>query len=303
MEDLVSVVLPVRYVNYHWLRKSIESVLSQTYDNIELIIVNDESTLPIDDLIQEYGIKKYIKNPINKKLPYSLNRGFSLAEGKYVTWTSADNYMHPDMIKTLVDKLKSLPSDYGIVFSNSSVVDKDNKVYPRLTEEVKCYTDICSKSGDTFDKMTFNSCYWSTLGACFLYTKEIADKFKYNEDIHGAEDYDFWIRATKHFNAYFIEDKSLYYYRCHDASISSTVSGCFSVMRVNILQQEYVLNPDNCSLMMALKYYRKNVRNENYRKFLMLYNYIYKYLIKFATFFIPVKSWRKKMRNRYRTAR
>lgn len=295
MNDLVSVVLPVRYVNYEWLRQSIESVLNQSYPNIQLIVVNDEATLPIDDLIVEYGIKKYIKNPKNMKLPYSLNRGFEVAEGKYMTWTSADNYMHPDMIKKLVEKLQSLPKNYGIVFASSYVVDEQGVVNQRLYDENKSYMDLFKKAGDTYNCITNNSFYWSTAGACFLYTKEIKDKYKYNESIHGAEDYDFWIRASSEFKAYFLQNEMLYYYRTHGAAISSTVKYCYTKMRVDVLTKELQKNKKNKNLRNALSFYKDRYYNEKAKP-----NFkIKKRLIRLLSTFIFNKDKRKAFRKKH----
>src|SRR5262245_18314148 len=88
MTAKVSVVLPVRYVHEEWLKRSVSSVLDQDYSNLELIVVNDEATKEIDELILSFGIKKYVKNDRNRKLPYSLNRGFEVADGDYHSWTS-----------------------------------------------------------------------------------------------------------------------------------------------------------------------------------------------------------------------
>src|SRR3972149_1726608 len=95
MSKKVSIVLPVYYVNFEWLKRSIMSVLDQDYKELELIIVNDCATENIDDLIESFGIEKYVKNDSNRGLPNSLNRGFNLAEGEYGMWTSVDDFMLP----------------------------------------------------------------------------------------------------------------------------------------------------------------------------------------------------------------
>ncbi len=81
----MSVVLPVYFVNHKWLVHSISSVLDQDYRNLELIVVNDAATENIDDIVESCGIRKYVINPRNMKLPYPLNRSFELADGKYHT--------------------------------------------------------------------------------------------------------------------------------------------------------------------------------------------------------------------------
>ena len=95
MDKLVSIVLPT-FNGEEFLAQSIESVLKQSYKNLELIIVNDCSTDSTPRIIEEFAKKdsriKIIHNAINQKLPRSLNIGFNAASGEYWTWTSDDNY-------------------------------------------------------------------------------------------------------------------------------------------------------------------------------------------------------------------
>ena len=98
MNDLISIVLPV-YNGERFLRESIDSVLAQTYTNWELLIVDDCSTDNTAAIVHEYVQKdsrvQYYKNEKNLRLPRNLNRGFSLARGDYLTWTSDDNVFWP----------------------------------------------------------------------------------------------------------------------------------------------------------------------------------------------------------------
>lgn len=98
MDDLISIVLPI-YNGEKYMKQSIDSVINQTYANWELLIVDDGSTDNTAAIAREYAEKdnriKYYKNPQNMRLPKTLNRGFSLATGDYLTWTSDDNYYYP----------------------------------------------------------------------------------------------------------------------------------------------------------------------------------------------------------------
>ena len=89
----VSIVLPT-YNGSKFLSRSIESVQEQAETDWELIIVNDCSTDNTLDIAQKYAQQdkriSVITNEQNKKLPASLNVGFSRAKGKYLTWTSDD---------------------------------------------------------------------------------------------------------------------------------------------------------------------------------------------------------------------
>src|ERR1039457_1713066 len=92
--SLVSVVLPT-YNGSRYLDESIRSVVGQTYQNWELIIVDDASTDTTPQTIAEW-IKsdsriRSLRNDRNLKLSASLNKGFDISRGEFLTWTSDDN--------------------------------------------------------------------------------------------------------------------------------------------------------------------------------------------------------------------
>ena len=100
----VSIVLPT-YNGEKYIKESIESILSQTLTDWELIIVNDCSKDTTASIISEYASEddriKIITNEQNQKLPESLNIGFRQACGEYLTWTSDDNMYKPQALKTM----------------------------------------------------------------------------------------------------------------------------------------------------------------------------------------------------------
>jgi len=254
---MVSVVLPVRYVHREWLKQSISSVLEQDYTNLELIIVNDETTENIDDLVASFGIKKYVKNDRNRKLPYSLNRGFEVAEGTYHTWTSADNYMLPGMIKRLVKELEERKG-LSIVCGRSRTIDENGVTIDSSNADLRTANLACIDVNDAEIEPRFT--YYSSLGACFLYRKEVWEGLKgYDEKRHGSEDFDFWLRASHQFKIGRIpwSEEPLYVYRTHSSSMSSTVPYCFTRARVEILNREVRLHPQDPYIRKALDYYRQ----------------------------------------------
>lgn len=248
----ISVVLPVRHVNEPWLRASIESVLSQDYPDKELIVVNDEATQDIDALVASYGIRKYVKNDRNHKLPYSLNRGFEQADGEFHTWTSADNYMLPGMLTRLAAELRANAA-CGIAFGRAVVIDEAGRV---LQQESNVFGLAGCEAKEAIVPRRYT--YISTLGGCFLYRAGVwRDLGGYDERIHGAEDYDFWIRASRTFEIRHLPDceEPHYAYRVHGASMSSSVKGCYTRLRVGILARELARRPADGWAWRALAFY------------------------------------------------
>ena len=209
MQDkLVSIVLPV-YNGEKYLRQAIKSVLNQTYKNLELIIVNDNSTDSSLDIVKEFeridSRVKVISNPSNLKLPTSLNIGFKNANGEYYTWTSDDNYYKNNAIEEMVNYLES-NQDKVMVCSNFS------KIYDSNKEKELINLDVSPQS------MINGNC----IGACFLYRKIAADKIgEYNPEKFLVEDYDYWLRMMLFGDIGHINE-DLYTYRCHPESLTGT---------------------------------------------------------------------------------
>lgn len=221
-KGLVSVILPV-YNGAYVLAKSIDSVLNQSYKNIELIIVNDGST---DDSLE---IAKYfagrdnrikIIDQENKKLPTALSVGFRAARGEFLTWTSADNIMLPDCVKILVENLQRKP-ETAMVYGNMRLINKEGKIKRgHFWFEKPIFSgNVCfPKTAEAINTFANN-----TIGAAFMYRKSAAyilgDYSKYKTNL---EDYDYWMRMNSLLKIEHIdEEKPIYQYRIHNESLTA----------------------------------------------------------------------------------
>ncbi len=204
-KPLISIILPV-YNGEKYLSSAIESLLQQTYDNWELIIVNDNSTDSSQAIAEKYIAKdrriKLVINKVNKRLPASLNIGFNNAKGELFTWTSDDNLYYPNALEKMLDILNSkycdlVYADYRIINENSCHIADSQLKEPKYIPHCGC-------------------------GACFLYKRDIHYKLGgYREEMFLAEDYDFFLRASSKYKAYHLK-KNLYEYRSHDRSLTVT---------------------------------------------------------------------------------
>ena len=204
---LVSIVLPV-YNGERFLSESIDSIIAQTYQNWELIIIDDCSSDNTPAIAKEYADKdnriRYYRNETNLKLPKGLNRGFSLAKGNYFTWTSDDNRFLPNAIKVMLDTL--IMEQVDLVYASYDIIDENNKT---IGENI-----ALSDPKRAILK-------WNCVGACFLYTRKVYETIgEYNPDLFLVEDYEYWIRVISKFEAKEVVDK-LYEYRTHSENLSN----------------------------------------------------------------------------------
>ncbi|MGM9580174.1 MAG: glycosyltransferase [Anaerovibrio sp.] len=220
----VSIVLPV-YNGSRYLREAIESILAQTYSNIELIIVNDCSTDNTEAIVREYMAADnriiLINNVVNLKLPRSLNIGFSYAKGEYFTWTSDDNRYHNNAIEVMLDFLEK-NHGIGMVYADYYLIDSHGNF-------VKENTLLSSRN------LIFSNC----IGACFMYRKCVADYVgEYDAALFLAEDYDYWVRISINFEIYHLET-FLYDYRIHDGSLSHQKRDLIQVQTSRVLLKNF----------------------------------------------------------------
>lgn len=204
---LVSIILPT-YNSSRYLSSAVESCLSQTYQKIELIIVDDCSTDNSAEIAVRYrnidNRIKILSHQSNRGLPAALNTGFAAARGALYTWTSDDNLYNPDAVEKMV-RFLSERGDVDIVF---------------------CDYDVIGERGDYLKTVITGP--WEDLpigdyiGACFLYRREV-DKLAggYNEALFCVEDYAFWLSAYNAGCRFERLGECLYQYRQHESSLSS----------------------------------------------------------------------------------
>ncbi|HLP80889.1 MAG TPA: glycosyltransferase [Nitrosomonas sp.] len=203
----VTIILPT-YNGSRYLEKAVASCRFQTFRDWELIIVDDASTdaTPeiISRLLQEDGRIRTVRHEINRKLPAALNTGFSLAQGRYLTWTSDDNLYRPAALQVMVDFLER-NSGVDIVYTDYEVIDSSGAV-----RQIRTVSDRASLVSGNF------------VGPSFLYRKHVHELLEgYDESLFLAEDYDFWLRASVSFAMYPLH-QFLYQYRMHSDSLSIT---------------------------------------------------------------------------------
>lgn len=202
----VSIVLPT-YNGKKYIRESIESIISQTFNDWELIIVDDCSTDGTLQIAGEYAENdtriKIIHNEINKKLPTSLNIGFEYAKGNFLTWTSDDNCYLPKAIEKMYQYL--CEKNVQMVCADMDIID----AYGNKTGNAVPYDA---------DWMYCNNC----VGACFMYKKQVLEEIGgYDSEKFLIEDYDYWMRVLKQYGKIGHINETLYLYRYHEECLTA----------------------------------------------------------------------------------
>lgn len=202
----VSVVLPT-YNDVCFLPTAINSILAQTWVDYELIVVNDGSTDDTASLLEKYEADPRVKviHKQNERLPRALNTGFEAASGDYLTWTSSDNVLLPQMLERLAATLDARP-DVGLVYADWQVIDDAGQVVGMV---------------QTLD---YDQCLLrrvNYVNACFMYRRECQEAVGlYDPEYILMEDWEYWWRISQHFPLMRVPEV-LYQYRQHASSLTN----------------------------------------------------------------------------------
>ena len=206
MTPLISVYI-TNYNYGEYIKEAIDSVLSQSIKDFELIIIDDGSTDNSKSIIEEYAKMDNI-NIIyqqNKGLNVTNNIAARVAKGKYIMRLDADDYLHGEALETMSSKLES-DSDLGLVFPDYYYVDGDGFILGK--EERHDF----QKDVKLMDQPAHGACTMIRLD----FLKEIGG---YNEAYNCQDGYELWV---KFINNYAVSNvsKPLFYYRQHGSNLT-----------------------------------------------------------------------------------
>lgn len=204
---LISVVLPV-YNVAPYIKEAIDSILQQTFQNFEILVIDDCSTDATLDIVNQYNDDriKIITKEKNKGLIDSLNIGLKAAKGKYIARMDGDDLSD---LKRFEKQLHILENNLEIKVCGSwlQAFGKDDKIIKHKQHHEQILVNMmlhCSMS----------------LGAVML-DRAWAEGEYFNEEKKHVEDYDFWSRVIWKGKLYNIQEV-LYHYRIHETQVSTT---------------------------------------------------------------------------------
>lgn len=114
--NLLSIIIPV-YNTEEYLSRCLESLVNQSYKNLEIIIINDNSTDKSEEIIQSFTYDKRVQNirlNSNHGTGYSRNVGLQMARGKYITFVDSDDWVDLDLYHTMISQMKNDNSEIAI---------------------------------------------------------------------------------------------------------------------------------------------------------------------------------------------
>lgn len=236
MAPKISIIIPT-YNRAQLLEEAITSVVNQTQKDFEIIVADGSSTDNTKEVVISFGKKIKYYNEKHTGLPASgRNIGLKNASGKYIAFLDSDDIWLPTKLENQMNYLKSNPH-CGMVYSNTYVINekgnstgklllrnghaKEGRIFLSLLKENFIPTHTVMMKREVFEKIGY---------------------FNNDPSIKGAEDYEYWLRASLDFDIGFI-NKPLALYRVHTGSASyenNSAAGPRQNVLRNLIKDEFL---------------------------------------------------------------
>lgn len=230
----LSIIVPVYKVE-PYLPKCIDSILSQTFTDFELILIDDGSPDRCGEICEEYAAKDdriVVIHQANKGVSAARNAGLDIAKGKYIGFVDSDDWIEPEMYEQMLKEIQSRKTD--IVFCRYAYCEENGKTISYLKECKEAFVSSEDLLSSLFEKpLVTGGVVWNT-----LMCKKTVCEIRFVQELPMKEDVVFLFDAfSKCHNGYFLAGV---YYNFRQQTDSATRS-CLSRALVNTLPGNKIL--------------------------------------------------------------
>lgn len=232
IEPLVSIIVPV-YNNIEYLPQCLDSLVDQTYTNLEIICINDGSTEPCLDLLHEYGTdpRVLVVDQTNRGCSFSRTRGMYMAKGEYMMFIDSDDWLDLDAIRVL---LRHAEREQADAVMGTYVREYEGRSFPKKifeeaylsydAEETRRYVHR-RLFGLIGDELAHPETVDSLNSNCItLYHRDLIKHLTFGAGPYGTfKDLYFQIEALEHCKRFVYIDYPVYHYRKTDERSQSSV--------------------------------------------------------------------------------
>lgn len=189
---VVTIVTP-SYNQGEYLRRTIDSVLQQTYEHIEYIVMDGGSTDDSVDILRSYGDRIHWVSEKDRGQTHAINKGFENSRGCIRAYLNSDDVLLPRTVERVVDYFER-HQEWQFLYGRSMLIDADDRGIGEYATKpfsmARLAEDSCISQPATF----WRTCVSQKIGG-------------FREELHYCMDYDYWLRAAKMgFHIQYVED-------------------------------------------------------------------------------------------------
>lgn len=255
---LVSIIF-TSYNHAEFLQKALDSLINQSYQNFELIIIDDFSTDGSREILLSYKDNEKIRlhfldNNTGSYVKAS-NYGASFARGEYLLFAQCDDFAEPQQIETLLNGILKNNS-VGVIFSRSNLIDKNDVVFAddykgrEKQFRIKCKHDTIISSSEMRRFLSY-SCVLPNLSAALLKKELYTVVGGLPEEYQVAADWAFWLNLSERVDFFYIS-KPLNNFRQHETTIRNTIKAKKQIIEIYTIFYTHIKN---------YKLSKKSIRN------------------------------------------
>jgi len=221
----VSIVTP-SFNQAQFLEETILSVLNQSYQNIEYIIIDGGSSDGSIDIIKKYADRlTYWVSEKDEGQAHAINKGFEKCSGEIFAYLNSDDLLEQDAVEKMVNAFKQFPAD-AIIYGKCTDIN----------EQSKPLKDAVGRQIDFTEMLKYKMLPKIHQPACFFNRTFLSRVPLFREDLHYAFDYEFILSLMKRGNVRFIEDNiARFRYHNNSKTVSKTKDMYLEKMRVQRL--------------------------------------------------------------------
>ncbi len=224
-KPLLSVVIP-SYNHEKFIKQAIDSVLNQTYKNLELIVIDDGSKDSSIDIIKSYKDDRLtLVCQENAGAHNAINKGLSMAKGEYLAVLNSDDIFTKDRFEIMIKEMQKRP-EVEFACSYIQIIDTEgNKLglkegWKNMEPWTVPHPELSFKATDDF-KLNLLMTNFTSTTSNFLFTRNLYEKIGGMRNLRFAHDWDFALRAAEVAECTMIE-KPLMEYRVHSSNTISS---------------------------------------------------------------------------------
>lgn len=240
---LISIVIPV-YNAEKYLEQCLNSITNQTYKNFEVILVNDGSidhseSICMDFVKVDTRFKYFTK--VNGGASSARNLGLDNAQGKYITFIDADDWVDENHLEVLINNIKENNSDMAV----SSIKKFDNvsrfefRVYSNQEKDLLNYNKLNREEFLVILPKLINASNSYKITVSKLFKKELVTDIRFDESIVYGEDLEFFFKIYNNISSISYVDEVTYVYRLHNESTSSKFNQQYAEQELLIYKKIY----------------------------------------------------------------
>ena len=241
-EPLISVIVPI-YNAETYLESCIDSILSQTYSNLEIILIDDGSKDNSWDICLEYAKKDnriHAYTQPNGGPSVARNHGLDMAKGDYIAFVDSDDTIKDDMYEILLNNLVNHKADLSLCGMQKVYSNGRTQMY---------YDGLVSKKmeNEQIEEVFFDNSYITFAPVDKLYPKRVIQETRFDESIRMCEDQKFVYDILKNVKTVYYDKEPLYNIRMTDGSLSRTKATRYHLAMIDV--NNYIIADTKSNLM------------------------------------------------------